>query len=187
MIVMALQNDKINLFDNGKLDLRPLIAGDIKEQHFICPFIHFKPDSHLSDIEPTQDVQMEGKITNTAGYIKLEAVVSLHYRTSCARCAEPLERTLEVPVEKDIALRSQLQDDDTDDYIVIDTPMIDLEPIAIEELYLGMPMRDLCSDDCRGLCPKCGKNLNEGTCSCPEREPDPRLAILSKWSDKNKQ
>ena len=47
-----------------------------------------------------------------------------------------------------------------------------------EEIMLEMPSRTLCREDCLGLCPKCGKNLNEGSCGCAQHEPDPRLAVL---------
>lgn len=167
--------------------MRPLLAGETDELHFEYRCIEFKPDAGMSDIETVGDAHMEGKLTNSAGYLRLESDLTLRYRTACARCAAELERTLHIPVTRDVAVRGQLQDEDTDDYLIVDSEKLDLEPLAVEELYLGLPMRELCSEDCRGLCPKCGKNLNEGPCSCPEREPDPRFAILSKWSEKNKE
>ena len=54
---------------------------------------------------------------------------------------------------------------------------------AGELLFLGLPTRDLCREGCRGLCPKCGKNLNEGDCGCDRKEIDPRLAVLKKFLD----
>jgi Predicted metal-binding, possibly nucleic acid-binding protein len=183
---MASPNEKIQLLENGRLDLRALLAGETAVLEFEYKFIKFIPDAAMADIVPLGDAHMEGKLTNTAGYLRLEADLSLRYRTVCARCASELERELHIPIEKDLAVRGQLQDEDKDDYLIVDNGALDLEPLAVEELYLGMPMRELCSENCRGLCYKCGKNLNEGPCSCPEREPDPRLAVLSKWSDKNK-
>lgn len=180
---MASPNEKIRLYDNGKIDLRALLSEEIGELAFEYSSIEFKPDAGMVDIEPVGCASMEGKFTNSAGYIRFQAELTLRYRAACARCAVELERTLHIPITRDLAMRGQLQDEDTEDYLIIDNGQIDLEPIALEELFLGMPSRELCSEDCRGLCFKCGKNLNEGPCSCPEREPDPRLAILSKWSD----
>ena len=54
------------------------------------------------------------------------------------------------------------------------------EPVG-ELLFLELPSRDLCSEDCRGFCPKCGKDLNEGNCDCDTKEIDPRLAVLKKF------
>jgi uncharacterized protein len=184
---MALPSEKVILTNGETIDLRRLIAGEITTLPFEYRYKGFKPDAGFSDIKPEGDAVLEGRLTNNAGYIVLESELTLRYRTACARCAAELERTLRVKVERDVAIRGQLQDDDTDEYLIIDGEVLDLEPLVVEEIYLGLPMRELCSEDCRGLCPKCGKNLNEGPCSCPEREPDPRLAILSKWSEKYNQ
>lgn len=184
---MALPSEKVILTNGDNLDLRRLIAGEIVNLPFEYRFCGFKPDTGISEVKPEGDAVLEGSLTNNAGYIRLDAELILRYNTACARCAAELERTLQVPVERNVAIRGQLQDDDTDDYLIVDGEVLDLEPLVFEEIYLNMPMRELCSEDCRGLCPKCGKNLNEGPCSCPEREPDPRLAILSKWSEKYKQ
>jgi uncharacterized protein len=55
---------------------------------------------------------------------------------------------------------------------------IDLTGLVRSETALALPMRPLCRDDCRGLCPVCGGNRNLVACACPERMPDPRLAVL---------
>ena len=62
---------------------------------------------------------------------------------------------------------------------------IDLSEPLEEELLLVLPAKTLCREDCRGLCPKCGKPLKLGDCGCPKREPDPRLAILGTLFDKD--
>ena len=54
----------------------------------------------------------------------------------------------------------------------------DLAGLLWEEFVLALPVRPLCKPDCKGLCPDCGKNLNEGSCSCVRDEGDPRLAAL---------
>jgi uncharacterized protein len=55
---------------------------------------------------------------------------------------------------------------------------IDLGQLMREQFYLSVPMKPLCQDDCRGLCPVCGTNLNRGTCECKQGWDDPRLAVL---------
>ena len=51
------------------------------------------------------------------------------------------------------------------------------------DLLLALPTKHLCREDCRGLCPRCGKNLNEGLCGCREDKVDPRLAVLAQLMD----
>ena len=53
-----------------------------------------------------------------------------------------------------------------------------MTPLVYEEAILALPTRPLCAEDCRGLCPRCGANLNQGACGCPAAPPDPRLAVL---------
>ena len=47
-----------------------------------------------------------------------------------------------------------------------------------EQFYLALPMKPLCGNDCKGLCPTCGTNWNKGTCDCSNQSEDPRLAAL---------
>ena len=67
-----------------------------------------------------------------------------------------------------------------DDYIEAPDYMLDTDALLRDDILLELPSKFLCKDSCKGLCPKCGKNLNMGRCGCPEKEPDPRLAALSK-------
>ena len=57
-------------------------------------------------------------------------------------------------------------------------PVLDVSALVWEEFSLALPVKPLCSSDCRGVCPVCGKNLNEGPCGCSSDEGDPRLAAL---------
>lgn len=106
----------------------------------------------------------------------IHADVSLNYKTACARCAEPVEGKMNFSFEKDIANGGV--DEDNDDYIFVKNQKIDLSEPLEEELLLVLPAKTLCREDCRGLCPKCGKNLNLGDCGCGKSQGDPRLAIL---------
>jgi DUF177 domain-containing protein len=55
---------------------------------------------------------------------------------------------------------------------------VDLTPLIREQTLLALPTRPLCREDCRGLCPRCGANLNQGDCGCPTEAGDPRLSVL---------
>ena len=68
--------------------------------------------------------------------------------------------------------------DEMDDIIYVESDEVDLDDLLVPELILDMDIAVLCSEDCKGLCPKCGKNLNEGDCGCDRRVIDPRLAKL---------
>jgi uncharacterized protein len=99
-------------------------------------------------------------------------------RAECGRCLAEFELDFAVPVEI-IVLRSEADadDDDEDDSMVIHqrTGEVDLSTALREAAILAVPQAKVCRPDCRGLCPRCGADWNQGPCDCPEDEPsDPR-------------
>ena len=72
-----------------------------------------------------------------------------------------------------------------DEYVVLKGHELDVDDPLCEELMLGFPTRLLCSEDCEGLCPKCGKPRREGDCGCSQKEIDPRLAVLAHFFDED--
>jgi len=97
----------------------------------------------------------------------------------CARCltdfetAVPLERVCELFLASGHELPAE------EDAYEISGLEIDLEPLLRDELMLALPLNPLCAPDCRGLCPQCGQNFNEGSCDCTEDDSDPRWAALA--------
>ena len=162
------------------LDMLTILSGASQQINFDFVFTP-NEDSLLvavySDVDFTEPITVTGNVKNMAGYMVLSADVKVTYHTMCARCAEPVSSTLEISFEKDIASSTDVSADN-DDYIIIEDKKVDLLPTVEEEIMLEMPSRTLCKEDCLGLCQKCGKNLNEGDCSCEKKEVDPRLAIL---------
>src|SRR5437870_2238588 len=111
---------------------------------------------------------------------------ALHGRVlgTCARCLEEYAFGLTHPFVFVLTPRSaavggaQLSADDLA-LSYYEGEEIDLTPLVHEQAMLALPTRPLCSEDCRGLCSRCGANLNAGPCGCTEATPaDPRLAAL---------
>lgn len=104
---------------------------------------------------------------------------------SCSRCLEPFR----LPVDSSFDIRylpqsanagdgeREVEEDDLSDAFYRDD-QIDLAQLMEEQFYLALPMKPLCRDNCKGLCPNCGTNLNDATCDCQVRWEDPRLAGL---------
>ena len=104
-----------------------------------------------------------------------------------ARCLAPLHRSLTVTLSRTLVEAGSLEntpEEDADDYLEYTDGMLDIDTPAAEEIVMSLPTRELCREDCKGLCPKCGKDLNEGDCGCVKKEIDPRLAILQKLLEK---
>jgi len=122
-----------------------------------------------------------GSVCNTAGVLQLRADVTAAADCICARCLK--EFVLEISLPVSAVLAEEIFDEDNTDIYLLDGEYIDLDEVVITTLVLGMEQRYLCSEDCRGICPKCGKNLNEGPCSCGA-DSDPRLAVLGQLLEK---
>ena len=134
-----------------------------------------------------QPVRLEGEVSDDAGAITLSATVYAHVTTRCARCGKPVEYDKETDVEFLLVKELEGEEEDLrDDVYLVESDVVELDDILIPELILDMEMAVVCDEDCKGLCPKCGKNLNQGECGCVVKEVDPRLAVLQKFLDKNK-
>ena len=123
----------------------------------------------------------EVDVTNTDGALLVMGNVQVQARTACARCLEDVRLDLDGEIEgwflisADGAAPDYVDEDELD--VLPADHIIDLEPLITAALMLEMPNPPLCSDDCRGLCPQCGANLNEGDCGCGE---DPGLSAFDK-------
>jgi uncharacterized protein len=156
-------------------------------------------DVPAEDFAVKAGVHVEGDVERGSGEsYHLRAQVTGTVVLTCARCAEPFDLDIDVPVDltfvpadnERASVRStgKAADDEDDDgremgeddpsLVVYDEPTIDLAQVAREQLYLAVPMKPLCREDCQGLCLVCGINRNLGTCTCENRWEDPRLAGL---------
>ena len=134
-----------------------------------------------------QPVRLEGEVSDDAGAITLSATIYAHVTTRCARCGKPVEYDKETDV--DFLLVKELEngeEDLRDDVYLVESDAVELDDILIPELIMDMEMSVVCDEDCKGLCFKCGKDLNQGPCGCVTKEVDPRLAVLQKFLDNKK-
>lgn len=140
----------------------------------------FEPDYSLADdfvlIAP---VSFKGVVKNTAGVVSLSGEARFSASVICSRCAEEFQKDFSVEVSH--LLTDRLNNDDNGDYIAVENFELDLSALICEDIIFSLPTRFLCREDCKGLCPQCGKNLNEGACDC-KKPVDPRWAALSELS-----
>ena len=128
--------------------------------------LELEPMEVLSDPVHFTDIRVEGEYLCAGNNrISLKAEVKATADTRCSRCLEPV--SLPVAAEIDVAFDRQPDPDDPDLYS-FEASTIELTDAVRDALLLELPMRILCSQDCKGLCSKCGVNLNKGTCTCQE-------------------
>ncbi len=156
------------------IELEPIFnnVGEQKKFNFNIDL----SDEEFDGIFPFKTpVMVAGVVKNSSGIVTLEYDVNLRYNGFCDRCAEEIERELSYSFEHTLVL--SLNNEENDDLMLIEDLHFEVDPLAIEDIFLSLPTKILCSENCAGLCTTCGKNLNHGECDC-EKEIDPRLAIL---------
>ncbi len=121
---------------------------------------------------------VRGRVYNNGQSLVLEADVTGKMKTECARCLDEVEVDVAFSVHE---LLSQREENETDneDIILFDGYEIELDDIVADNFLMNVSGRYLCDDDCRGLCPECGHNLNHGDCGCNNDYIDPRWQALA--------
>ena len=127
---------------------------------------------------PVQEPVLAARtVRNTAGVLMLEAKLTTRLHGVCDRCAGEFQRDVEFPVSA--VLVSKLEDEADEDpwTFQLEGDSANLDDIVTTAFVLSMDSKLLCRPDCKGLCCRCGANLNDGPCGC-QPEPDPRFAAL---------
>jgi len=129
-------------------------------------------------------VRVDVEITRTGARYLLEARVASIFRTGCGRCLETFECRIDTGFDIVFQGGEKVQIPDgaeEDDFIFLGSGeeyCFDLFPRIREAVLLDQPIRYLCSEDCRGICPGCGENLNVNECRCAKKGSDPRWGAL---------
>ena len=163
-----------------RLDLHDIIGVPGTRVSFDC-------ETDLSDaaggsvLSVARPARVSGYVKNTAGVLEFSAAVDAVLICECARCLGEFERA--VHHEISATLSDDVPDADSEsEHYPLDGDFVDVDEIIVTDFLLGMDERFLCREDCLGLCPNCGADLNEGPCSC-KAPIDPRLAALGQLLD----
>lgn len=131
---------------------------------------------------PAEPLTVKFSVEYTGNYWLIRGMVTAPLKLTCSRCLEEFLYLLEgeferIAVSADAKIRNHMTGDDT--YLLAEEGSADLSQAIEEVLVLNIPMVPLCRENCSGLCPVCGQNLNFGTCHCSRDDViDPRLEKL---------
>jgi uncharacterized protein len=160
------------------------------------PLNHFAREFQPEEVGQESDayrivapVRVDVDIHKDKARFRLEGTARTELELTCSRCLDPFR----MPVDAAFDLRylpesealvesdgeGEVTEDDLDTSVYRDD-QIDVNEVLREQFYLVLPMKPLCREDCAGLCPQCGTNLNGGACGCEPPVEDPRLAPLRK-------
>ena len=149
--------------------------------------IGFQFEMDLSDVDfgglyPAQrPVVVTGQVRNTAGMLTLTFTAASVLASVCDRCLKAFDDPRSVTCE--YLLAERLENEDSEDVIELEDGHVDVGDLARTAFIFEMDRKTLCSEDCKGICPGCGVDLNQGTCVC-KKQTDPRLAVLARLLDK---
>ena len=153
-------------------------------------------DFHSGEFRQIEPLEVRAKAELLEGHIRLDGDLHTRLEMVCARCLEPvieeISRDFDLtykPLEgKTREEELRLKTDDTE-IGFFEGDGLFLADVLAEQVLLALPMKVICRSDCRGLCPRCGANLNGEDCRCEAHAADPRLAVLGRikqnWQKKH--
>lgn len=122
-----------------------------------------------------QPVEIHGSVTNTGEGLLVQMKLSYTYQAVCARCLGDFTASQHVEVSEQFIAGEPLEDDSL---FVFKGDSIDLDDCITQNVWLAFPIKLLCSEECRGLCPDCGQNLNLQKCQCVHESQNPQFEKL---------
>jgi len=152
-------------------------------------FAHVYQPEELNPVDErvqlTEPAAVTGKVRLSGNEVFVNGHVETRAQVECDRCLKPVE----LPVSADFALEYITGDEYASSAVaelteaemsvsVFDGHAIDVDEVVKEQILLAVPTRMLCRENCKGICPECGKDLNTGECNCAKDDIDPRWAAL---------
>ena len=127
----------------------------------------------LTFVKPAE---INGNVKNVGGVLVLNGKIVADYETFCDRCMNPVTGKLEFDFKESYVKDTNVDDDDT--AYILESENIDIDEVAFANVFSHIPLKHLCSENCKGICQKCGANLNESECDCKDDEWNPQFEIL---------
>lgn len=122
--------------------------------------------------------EIAGEVINSGRFLRVSGTVKAEAAGVCCRCLGEFTTPVTIAFAEEFQEAGKITGDT--DQSVYSGEEIDIGELVREAIILSEPLKALCSEDCKGLCPKCGVNLNQTTCGCDRFTVDPRLAALEK-------
>ncbi|MGG7057540.1 YceD family protein [Clostridium nigeriense] len=128
------------------------------------------------NIEAVEALKVVGNVISVGDVLTLKASIETKLKMHCSRCLETFIYPIDIDIEERFTNNKELQEDE--EIIFVDSDSFDIANIVENVIISTLPIKRLCTDNCKGLCYQCGKNLNEGACHCETNDVDLRLAKL---------
>lgn len=160
-----------------KIDITSLLSEEnrVEEWEVAIGFDTFQSKTGSFSIINNEPFLLHGENQENKR-ILIHGETDVVFAVPCGRCLEETPVPMHLVIDRCYPLLEKEQDGD--DVAELDGSVLDTDRLIRDEILINWPARVLCRDDCKGICPKCGTNLNKETCSCDKTEPDPRMAAF---------
>lgn len=145
--------------------------GNSHDSEIDFPAVRVADDLHLSYLRGPL------RLSRTKEGILVQATLETTVADECYRCLDPVNHQVVLDLEELYTYQTHSEEAE---FSIGDDAILDLAPLLRAEILIELSHGVLCQDDCKGLCPVCGANLNRETCECDRDNIDPRLAVLKK-------
>lgn len=162
-----------------QIDLKEVLK-DHETEHVLTCEVDFQEVSFLGSSYPLAEKKsFELRLWNEDDRkLLLTADTSIVVSMNCDRCLSKVDVPMNISIRQELPMLDgkPVNPDPEDAAAFLDDGMLDLDQMVLDEMYLEWPAKVLCIEDCKGLCPVCGQNLNERDCGCDREVLDPRMA-----------
>ncbi|MDW7667483.1 MAG: DUF177 domain-containing protein [Bacillota bacterium] len=165
-----------------KISLKEFIEGKDKKLHIKKNL----KELSIENIELVKPIEISLQLFKVDDDINGNIEITFEYTEECSRCLKKYTNEIKDKVEVFITSSKDEFNADSIDYynLLLEKDEINVEDLVKEIFNINRPLKPLCSTKCKGLCPKCGANLNEEDCNCKKEKIDPRLGKLKELLDK---
>lgn len=169
------------------VNLSDVLASEGMQTAMTVPFVATHFENGTDSYEITSRSPVSFVFSNVEkGRAKVTGNAELTFKACCDRCLSEVPIAMSLEFER-LVVSSGTEDEDADDLGFMDGCYLDTEVFMHNEILVNWPAKILCRDDCKGLCLKCGQNLNMGDCGCDTFVPDPRMAVIQDIFNANKE
>lgn len=167
-----------------------IVIPDIPEEGL---FVELEEKISIEGFSVSSPVKAQLSVNRAENEVMVTGSLAVELEMECSRCLTGLRQEQDLPVNvvyhpaDEIGSEKHGLHDDEMDMGFYSGDELDLDELIKEQILLSVQMKPLCKEDCKGLCPKCGIDLNTATCTCVQKEIDPRLEVLKKLLDKEKE
>lgn len=172
------------------INLTELFSRDGKEKTYACDIDMDQLHTTEADFDIVSREPVELHIRNLGERkLLLQGQAKLTLQIPCDRCLDPVDWPFELSLEEELDLSKTEEEcaGELDEQPYVSGYNLDVDRLLSNELLLNLPMKVLCREDCKGMCNRCGANLNHTKCSCDTSSPDPRMSVIQDLFQKFKE